>query len=76
MKPPTFLTKYSNLFTKSRILERIVPRQINTPAELQQFNGFVLKNNKEYEMSDLEAINKVSQKYESLIPQILSNKPT
>jgi len=68
LEMPLFLARYSKLLDKSGIIERIIPKRINSGAELRKFNPYLLKdtnyckdsNDKRdvYEQSDIEAFNK------------------
>ena len=51
------LKKYNELFVESGILERIIPRKVSTPEELKEWNKYVLRSDKEYEDTDIDAIN-------------------
>jgi geranylgeranyl pyrophosphate synthase len=51
------LKKYNELFVESGILERIIPRKVSTPEELKEWNKYVLRSDKEYEETDIDAIN-------------------
>ena len=57
-KIPKFMSHYSNSFAKSQILEKIIPREIFSPKELQSFNPHLLKNFSDFGESDLDAVNK------------------
>ena len=54
------LKHYNELFVKSKILERIIPRKVKNPEELKGFNQYILKTDKDYKESDIDAINDVS----------------
>lgn len=55
------LKKYNELFVESGILERIIPRHVSSPAELKEFNQYILKTDKDYKETDIDAINDVSE---------------
>ena len=56
------LKKYNELFIESGILERIIPRHVSNPEELKEFNQYILKTDKDYNETDIDAINDVSEK--------------
>jgi len=41
-------------------MEAIIPRKINSPEEMRSFNPYLLRSKKDYEICDIEAVNKVS----------------
>lgn len=51
------LKKYNELFIESGILERIIPRHVSSPTELKEFNQYILRTDKDYEDTDIDAIN-------------------
>lgn len=55
------LKKYNELFIESGILERIIPRNVKGPKEFKDFNQYVLNTDKDFEESDLVAVNDVSK---------------
>ena len=59
-KMSNVLKEYNDLFVESKILERIIPRKINDAKELRQFSQYILKEEKDYDESDIEGINDVS----------------
>ena len=59
-KVKNVLKYYNELFVKSEILERIIPRKVNGPEELRDFNQYILKHPSDYEQSDIDAVNEVS----------------
>jgi hypothetical protein len=44
LEMPLFLARYSKLLDNSKIIERIIPRRINSGAELREFNPYLLKD--------------------------------
>ena len=42
------LKHYNELFVKSQILERIIPRKVKDAEELKSFNQYILKTDKDY----------------------------
>ena len=60
VKMKNVLKEYNDLFVESKILERIIPRKINSPDELRQFSKYILKEEKDYDESDIDGINDVS----------------
>ena len=56
-KVSNVLKYYNELFVKSQILERIIPRRVDGPEELRDFNQYILKGPKDYEETDIDAIN-------------------
>ena len=56
-KVSNVLKYYNELFVKSQILERIIPRKVNSAEEFRDFNQYVLKSQKDYEETDIGAIN-------------------
>ena len=59
-KVKNVLKYYNELFVKSQILERIIPRKVNGPEELRDFNQYILKSPSDYQQSDIDAVNEVS----------------
>ena len=59
-KVKNVLKYYNELFVKSQILERIIPRKVNGPEELRDFNQYILKRPSDYQQSDIDAVNEVS----------------
>lgn len=57
VKMKNVLKEYNDLFVESKILERIIPRKINSPNELRQFSKYILKEEKDYDESDIDGIN-------------------
>lgn len=41
---PEFIKTYAELFVQSRIMEKIIPRDITTPAGLEQFNPYLIRD--------------------------------
>lgn len=41
-------------------MEEVLPRKLNTPADLFKLNPYLLENREDYDDADLEGINKVS----------------
>ena len=60
VKMKNVLKEYNDLFVESKILERIIPRKIHSPNELRQFSKYILKEEKDYDESDIDGINDVS----------------
>ena len=56
-KVSNVLKYYNELFVKSQILERIIPRRVNNAQEFRDFNQYVLRSQKDYEETDIGAIN-------------------
>lgn len=46
--PPAFLKEYSKLFEESKILEKIIPRKIESGNQLRALYPFLLKNEEEF----------------------------
>ena len=67
---PEFIKQYADLFLQSRILERIIPREVDKPDELEFFNPYLIRDTiteklvpegtSPYVGSDLNGVNKVS----------------
>ena len=67
---PKFIAQYADLFVESRILERIIPRELNTANDLEFFNPYLIRDSvteslvpegvSPYEGSDLTGVNRVS----------------
>jgi hypothetical protein len=55
---PKFMSVYSHKFANSLIMERIIPRRIQSAGELQAFNPYLLRGGSDYEASDIDAVNK------------------
>ena len=68
---PQFIKQYAELFVESRILERIIPRDVSKPDELEFFNPYLIRDTvteklvpegvSPYVGSDLAGVNRVSQ---------------
>lgn len=68
---PQFIKQYAELFVESRILERIIPRDVSKPDELEFFNPYLIRDTvteklvpegvSPYVGSDLTGVNRVSQ---------------
>ncbi len=56
-QPPEFLTKYSQLLEKSKAIEDLLPRKIESGADLKKFSPKLFKDDKAYEKADIIAIN-------------------
>ena len=56
---PKFLGEYNKLLEKSKIMERLLPRKFDTANQLQETYPFVLSTINEFNLADLDAINKV-----------------
>ena len=54
------MSVYSQTFANSKIMEEIIPRKINSSEEMRSFNPYLLRSKKDYEICDIEAVNKVS----------------
>lgn len=52
--------QYNDLFIESKILERIIPRQVDDASMFQDFNQFVCRDEDDFKESDLDAVNQVS----------------
>lgn len=67
---PKFIGQYADLFVESRILERIIPRELNTPDDLEFFNPYLIRDSvteslvpegeTPYKGSDIQGVNRVS----------------
>lgn len=67
---PKFIAQYADLFVESRILERIIPRELNTADDLEFFNPYLIRDSvteslvpdgaSPYQGSDLNGVNRVS----------------
>ena len=67
---PQFIKTYAELFVESRILERIIPRELETADDLEFFNPYLIRDSvtsslvpegvSPYQGSDLVGVNRVS----------------
>lgn len=60
VKVGNVVMNYNDLFVRSKILERIIPRQIDNASEFEKFNQFACKDLEDFEKSDMDAVNEVS----------------
>lgn len=68
---PKFIKEYADLFVESRMLERIIPRDVQEPGELESFNPYLIRDviaeklvdegQSPYVGSDLDGVNRVSK---------------
>ena len=68
---PEFIKTYAELFVQSRIMEKIIPREITKPDELESFNPYLIRDTvteklvpegtSPYVGSDLIGVNRVSK---------------
>lgn len=56
---PKFLTDYGRLFKQSGIMEKIIPRRLNSAADLKRLAPATIRDGR-YEKADLKGINEVS----------------
>ena len=68
---PEFIKTYAELFVESRIMEKIIPREVTQADELESFNPYLIRDTvteklvpegtSPYVGSDLTGINRVSK---------------